>query len=166
MAMIRNPTRNAETAVVERNARSLNDRRPPISRRAAVGRTSIVWAVIGYLAARKRVASCSTGSDGIGGRRSRSELRDRRRWRRKAVLGPDRRPTRGKRVELVDRLLPDLRRQRRIAQVGLRRLAVVEGPAGEADEGLALVRVLLVEVGEQVGVGGDRIRRRAGAVDD
>src|SRR6185369_9704391 len=60
IATIRSPTDSAASPVVERKARSLNDRRPPARRRAVAPGARAVWAVIGYLAARKRVASCST----------------------------------------------------------------------------------------------------------
>src|SRR6476620_11321883 len=52
IATIRRPTASAAGAVVERKARSLNERRLPIRRRAALPGAGIVWAVIGYLAAR------------------------------------------------------------------------------------------------------------------
>src|SRR5258706_765499 len=94
----------------------------------------------------------------------RSELRGAS-WRREPS-GPDRRSGRGEGVELGDRLVLDRLRERSVAEGILLGLAVGQGPVHEGYEGLALVRVLLVLVDEQVGVRGDRVGRCALAVDD
>src|ERR1044072_6014955 len=83
-----------------------------------------------------------------------------------ALQAPDPRPGDRVLVELFERLLLDLGRQRRVADRLFFLLAVGEGPAQERDEGLALGGVRLVLVDEQVGVGGERVGVVAGAVDD
>src|SRR5829696_9487613 len=80
-----------------------------------------------------------------------------------SCLLPERLPARRDRVELGLGALDDLRRERRVRvlRVFRRGLAVVDAPPEEINEHLALGRVLLVFVDEDVGVTGNRISARA-----
>src|SRR5436309_2290158 len=159
IARIRPAMVTAAMPVDVRNSRSALDPDRPVKRR--VGRPGAPGTVID-------ASGCSDarmlGMGGARGRRGPSSATTPARGR--IGLRPDRRGAGRDGVKLVDRLLLDGRRERRVPEAGLVRLSVGQRPVGEGDEGLALLRVLLVEIGEEVGVGRDRVGGGSYPVDD